>query len=176
MMIIKKNIKKLLSSLFCVNMLLACALFASCDHSPEDEETTTEETTTYTGSGLVTFLGTGSLNTDGDVEVTPNGWETVVELNSAITVSSLKSLTVNAKKSNADVNAGINFTNEEDGEGNTVTATITSTDFADCEVDISKCTAQSLPKAQLWLVDSGWSSAVPSEKITIHSITIVKNK
>ena len=48
MMIIKKNIKKLLSSLFCVNMLLACALFASCDHSPEDEETTTEETTTST--------------------------------------------------------------------------------------------------------------------------------
>ena len=48
MMIIKKNIKKLLSSLFCVNMLLACALFASCDHSPEDEETTTEETTTTT--------------------------------------------------------------------------------------------------------------------------------
>ncbi len=48
MMISKKNIKKLLSSLFCVNMLLACALFASCDHSPEDEETTTEETTTTT--------------------------------------------------------------------------------------------------------------------------------
>ncbi len=183
-MIKKQNIKKILASLFCVNMLLACALFASCDHSPEDEETTTEETTTtpttteetttYTGSGLVTFLGTGSLNTDGDVEVTPDGWNTSSTLGTSLTVANLKSITVNAKLSDTGYQGSIKLIGgSEDNES--VYANVTETSFSDVTVDISSCTATTLSDDQFFIMSTTDWSATTDKTITIHSITI-KNK
>ena len=179
-MIKKQNIKKILASLFVASMLLTPMLFTSCDHSPEDEETTTEETTTeetttYTGSGLVTFLGTGSLNTDGDVEVTPDGWNTSSTLGTSLTVANLKSITVNAKLSDTGYQGSIKLSGgSEDNES--VYANVTETSFSDVTVDISSCTATTLSDDQFFIMSTTDWSATTDKTITIHSITIVKNK
>ena len=173
-MIRTKKMNKMLAALFAASLFFAPLALTSCDHSPEDEEETTENAVTITlkGNQIINFLGkTGSKNSDGDVEITPDGWNTTVDLSSPLTVANTKSITVNGMTSNnSNCHAGINFTN---GGGDTVSAYLNETSLTDATVDMSSCTAETLTKAQLWLVGSDWDSAMPDENITIHSITIV---
>ena len=169
---------KMLAALFAASLFFAPLALTSCDHSPEDEEetaaeevaTTEDSTKEYTGDELVTFLGIGTKNSDGDVEITPNGYDTGATLGTALTVSTLKSITVNAKIDTDGYKGVIKFT---DWHTEVYTADITSTTLSNYAVDgISACTAEKLSGIQPFVQDSN-GTATTDKTITIHSITIV---
>ena len=151
--------------------------FISCQRDPEIVYVSEPKEITYTGTDLLYLLGIGETNASGDVEITPNGYNTKLSFGYVTNPSYFDKIIVNAKLSKAEgVQGVLQLTNHAmDSVVNNSSSPIKGTTFANYEIsDFSKATDKLVvfqPYCQE--TTSGNYNALSDVTITIHSVTII---